>query len=399
MAEVGDRTEMARLLGARMAGSYEQLRETQSLERDSHLLKTWIVEAQVGESAAEVVAAAFSNPTVGKYEPVSLSQIADDLHIARVQGPRNPARLYLDTSDSRFWLVHSMDASNAVDWVVERAIASTHQLDQMWLPTSYLEAVSRLGAFRGLGLDFDRRPIGDLDANDEASPIEYLKMQLWGNRARRVLDILREDDAVPAETTLSKVRIKYWEPDGDGDAFTVEEIKFNGKTTARGTSFEAHTGLVRRLIRAYQSQIGLFEGEYSLRSRVAEGGDGDAVKVAGAPLFFKFSRPALNLNKLLGTMFSSGPPFRLWGVPVQQGENTYRVEGVDLHVGGRVGFEVTSDFIRVYLPQGSCGNTVMRLLTNLQHHYDAKVQLIGELGESFGLQSDDVESLDGALPS
>jgi hypothetical protein len=43
---------------------------------------------------------------------------------------------------------------------------------------------------------------------------------------------------------------------------------------------------------------------------------------------------------------------------------------------------LNSDAIRLYLPQGTCGNTMTRLYTNLQHYYDSQVTLISGSGES-----------------
>ena len=73
-------------------------------------------------------------------------------------------------------------------------------------------------------------------------------------------------------------------------------------------------------------------------------------------------------------VFSCGEPFRLWGVPIRVAEDFYRVEGFDLHIGNPIQFEIAPEFIRVYMPTGSCGNSVVRLYTNLQHHYDALIQ-------------------------
>jgi hypothetical protein len=50
-------------------------------------------------------------------------------------------------------------------------------------------------------------------------------------------------------------------------------------------------------------------------------------------------------------------------------------------VTNRITFEITPEFMRVYLPDGSCGNTIIRLYTNLQHYYDSLVVLAAGGGE------------------
>jgi hypothetical protein len=68
-------------------------------------------------------------------------------------------------------------------------------------------------------------------------------------------------------------------------------------------------------------------------------------------------------------------PFRLWGVPdIVSG--VAQVEAVDLHIGQRLRFDIGREWLRVYLERGSCGNTVARLISNLQHHFDGALSLV-----------------------
>jgi hypothetical protein len=96
-------------------------------------------------------------------------------------------------------------------------------------------------------------------------------------------------------------------------------------------------------------------------------------------------------------MFSGVEPFRLWGVPVEVGPKAFRVRAVDLHVGETVDFEVFPEVIRVYLPSGGCGNSIIRYYTNLQHTFDAKVSAESAGERLFGFQSADGESLDRSV--
>jgi len=63
-------------------------------------------------------------------------------------------------------------------------------------------------------------------------------------------------------------------------------------------------------------------------------------------------------------------PFRLWGEAEIAADGIGSVEAVDLHVGQRLSIDVTVDGVRLYLPEGTCGNTIVRLVTNLQHRFD-----------------------------
>jgi hypothetical protein len=45
-----------------------------------------------------------------------------------------------------------------------------------------------------------------------------------------------------------------------------------------------------------------------------------------------------------------------------------------IFTGNTLTFEASPKFVRLYLPSGACGNTVIRFFTNLQHYYDSLVR-------------------------
>lgn len=96
----------------------------------------------------------------------------------------------------------------------------------------------------------------------------------------------------------------------------------------------------------------------------------------GGPILLQFSQPVADLDRLLAILFSSSEPYRLWGVPREVGDGLFHVEAVDLHVGRRVPMDVTDRWLRFHLDENGCGNSVTRLITNLQHTVDADVRLV-----------------------
>jgi hypothetical protein len=62
-------------------------------------------------------------------------------------------------------------------------------------------------------------------------------------------------------------------------------------------------------------------------------------------------------------------------VPVER-NGIAEVEAVDLHVGRKLRFDIGSDWLRIYVFEGGCGNSVARLITNLQHHFDGALALL-----------------------
>jgi hypothetical protein len=104
------------------------------------------------------------------------------------------------------------------------------------------------------------------------------------------------------------------------------------------------------------------------------------------PIGIRFSRPIPDLPAFREELFSSRAPFRLWGQPaVTEGEAL--VEAVDLHAGQRIGIELGHDWMRVNLHAGSYGNTVARLISNLQtRFYGALALTHPDLHDAAGLK-------------
>lgn len=77
----------------------------------------------------------------------------------------------------------------------------------------------------------------------------------------------------------------------------------------------------------------------------------------------------------MANLFTSKEPFRLWAVPREVVRGQWEANAVDLHVGHVVRLEITSRWMRVLLDDTACGNTLARLIANLQHRFDARTEL------------------------
>ncbi len=377
---------MANQLEERMVGTYATLRSEQGLRFESSLVKTYLVEARASEGTDQegirtLAASIFKNPALGArinstvvldtHDETLLPVVADVV----INRRRENVLAYVDLSDPRFWLVHSMATSNATDFLIDRAVAAGPELDRAWLPANLLEAATRLGSFRGLNLSYDRREIPDIDFG-EPDAVEFLKMQLWGPVAATILEILRDQKVLRNQTTLSKVKVKFWLERGNDDVFSLDDIRYDGKVTARGTSFQSHIGIVTDVYRRYSAVVRGIEDAYAIVHSSEEA----RLRIDGEPITFLIDPPIDDLGVFVSSVFSAGDPFRLWGVPVALAEDYVRVEAVDLHVGGTIRFEIAPEMIRMYLPSGSCGNSALRMYTNLQHHYRSLVTAVDSDG-------------------
>ncbi len=286
---------------------------------------------------------------------------------------KSTVELYVDTASDetrRFWIAYSMSPAKEVDALLDRLAAAQTPLDRIWLWPQILQTVQGWGEFRGLGLDYDHRMFDTPGALSDGA--DYLKMQLWGGAdASHMMNVIKAQDKFAGKVVVSKIRLKYDIEDNPSN-FVLEEVKFNGKLSCRGTSFAVHQNLVSRLRSLYRNAVAGIERNYILDCSEHAG----CAKFNGEPLFFLLGKPIENIDQFCSVVFSGSYPFRLWGLPSGTLNDGIRISAVDLHTGSTIIFEVYSDEIGMYLHPGSCGNTVTRFFTNLQRTLGGEIKAV-----------------------
>lgn len=394
---------MADRLESVMNKAYDDLKDELHLKRNHSLVKTYLLEAHNSSGFSHdaiftLLKETFSEGPGSRRPAASVSETQED-NLFTVSGSRSRGEFFffIDTSDSRFWLAHAISKSDTSGAVIDSALSGTDNIDSAWMPMELLNYIQTLGTSRGLALDFDRRymdrPIvrrgkaTPLDADEsgrtqhEKSDIsigdhfEYIKMQLWGEGTNRILGALK-DAGLTNSTTISKVRLRT-ESEDNSDLFSLADIKYDGKITGRGSSFAVYNGLLTEVLNRYADTVRSAEDKFRIHWR-AESGRG---KMFGQPFYIHLGPKGIsNLEHFCAKLFSGGEPFKLMGIPIRRNSNYYTISAVDLHVNQRVDFEVSRNTLSVFLPQKSCGNTLLRIYTNLQHFYSSDVDAIDGSG-------------------
>lgn len=200
-----------------------------------------------------------------------------------------------------------------------------------------------------------------------ADEVADLKLRVRGAAADSVLQLI--ESRYRKAVSFSAVAIDA----ADDDLGAVAEaISRDGRFVANGNDFSFHQTIVRRVIDRYRHFVEAIERRALRWVELPDGG----AQLQGAPVVLRFSRPVPDLGLFLDQLFSAREPFRLWGIPQITGEHSAEVEAVDLHVGQQLRFDITADWLRVHLFEGGCGNTVARLASNLQHHFDGALSIV-----------------------
>lgn len=311
--------------------------------------KTFVVEAHHDGDPAGLLVDAFGQAQVREGE---------DVHIHDVDGE---AAFVVDHLDNRFWNFHTTVPNDVAIPRLKSVIEARRDLDWMWLPSDHLRKVWPGSRPQWLATDYsDQR----LSVPDE---IVDLNLRVKGRAADEVIGLLQ--GRFGGTLSFSSVGFEIEDPDL---GHMAEIVNRDGRFVAKGEDFAVHQLVVRRVVDRYRRFVEDIEF-HALRWDALPGG---GATLTGAPVVIGFSRPITDMDRFLGNLFSAKEPFRLWGVPHMTGQESAEIEAVDLHVGHQLRFDVTPNFMRVYLFEGGCGNSVARLAANLQHHFDGALHMV-----------------------
>lgn len=310
--------------------------------------KTFVVEAHAAPgSAPELLTDAFGPKGVSSTDDVHLHSIAldDDL------------RFVVDDLDGRFWSFHTRGPADQASRALKRRITTRRDLDHVWLPSHHLRQVRPGSRPTSLSTAFSGWDV--LPSED----VHDLSITVRGGGSDHLLDLIRSEKGHGHAVTVDHLAVRAEDPDlGHVD----EAVNRHAYFVAKGDSFALHQDVVAGVISRYRAFVEAAERRAITFTAFGEDGGGS---LAGAPIEIRFSRPIPALPAFLDRLFSSREPFRLWGFH-RADERYGECEAVDLHVGQCIRIEAQPDMLRIHLGRGGCGNTVARLVSNLQHHID-----------------------------
>lgn len=293
----------------------------------------------------------------------------DDIKILTLTDRKKPERhlqFYLDKTDARFPVFHTFElAKNTNPMMTHMINSSEMNLDNAWLSTGLLRSISNEFGNIGYGYDVRHKDYFRQEADDTGpiKPDGYFRMSVYGSRADKILRLLLKDEDVSGLISCSKVRVGR----GTKGAGIVDDLYYNGRfNVVEGDSIEDHIILVNMVKERYAALIRRIEDcriYYNKATRTLE----------GRPLGFWFNRKVDDWEHFLAQMFNSKEPFGTWGIENKIDDGYYKILAVDVHTGHPFDMEIADGFFRVYLPENSYGNLIVRLFVNLQRFFDSQI--------------------------
>ena len=288
----------------------------------------------------------------------------DDVKILRIYQnglPGNVCEFYLDKKDDRFLLLHTNENGTQANYMINGMVNEpSYAFDHTWFYTDMLQKWTR-----------------DRGRADGKYKIEHYgmfqkkptKVKIEGGGARSIYDNILKMKGMSGRTSQKSIEIQSEGEQGIGK-FVKDQISNTGCfSIMQGKSVEDHLHVVDGCKDEYKNVILRVE-----ENMLGVKKDGDSYGMKGNPFVIKFSKKISDIERFIDKVFNSKEPFKLWGARQKISEGYYGVAAVDMHEGSAVNFEIADDMMRVYLYEGSCGNTLARIFTNLQLRYDTRIE-------------------------
>lgn len=289
------------------------------------------------------------------------------------------------------------DVKDSDPWV-RRLINTTHELDRLWISGWTFEKlwqkVLEINPGRRYGrLAFEYQSIFEVDGEEieEEEDVEELeeeeepeeKIELYKERRASRVTMVNKLEFI--QSRLPRLQEIYY------PLYSISQLRFpaagrgghdfyhNGKVTNRSDSFADHRAHLLYVLKIYKGATEDTEQKawYSIEKTTLQV-QGQFTTLHGAPVVMRFKEPLSAetfKNWITSTFQRKLNKFRLWGNPIFIGTKKVHVYGADRHLWQPIFLEITDKHVIAILPKGTCGNTIHRLVTNIQRYVDAGVDV------------------------
>jgi len=405
LARIKSRHEMIRYFDGWSAERKEELAEKKTRKP---LVKTNLLETLgcAGNHGDDVVKLFARNGMI-------LKELEKDLYQSVVEGRTIG---FLERLRPRIVALYSTMDSRELEALVRRLVMTAPEIDHVWLSGSTFNVLWNLvckvsNPNRYVRIVFMHDSIYDVD-NPSVSPPDIRDSSTDDD------DILGDDLRVVIERRaarfqlVDRVRVVK-EKLGDlqktySPLHAISQLRFpssvgkgghdfcdNGKVTNRSDSFRDHRSHILYVTRIYEKMLGETEERVWSGSEVSTGLPNEFQRILGVPLVARFSEPltqAVFEYWLNSTFRRPQNRFRLWGHPITLGPTKAHVYGLDKHLWRPLFLEITAQGCTAVVPRGTCGNTVHRLVTNIQRYLDPAAEFyLGQVPYSMIVDSSSQE--------
>lgn len=370
--------------------------DRRKLDKDAGLIKSYVLET----AATNGKGGSTDIPTLLRGAGWQATSVEKDNNLYFARDERGELG-FIESISSRHLVLHTYLDSKRTDQAVQKNVKEAANLDFLWLSGGAFSTLwehlvrpqmpERFVTFKfehdsyfdrsdgyvpvSRDLDWVSEESEETDETEDEVIIEERRASKLAitERSRQLGEYLPELQRLhPAFKAIKMMRMPASTTRGGYEFWSW------GKVTHRAPSFRDGREQVISITRMYERATARIEQAIWFQVERHTIRDFESVSLTGAPVTLEFSQPLspATFQNLVTTTFDDNQgPLRLWGNPIWLGDQKVHVYGIDLHLWQRIYLEITPRRMLIILPRGTCGNTVHRLVTNVQRVLDPSVRV------------------------
>ncbi|MEO0267820.1 MAG: hypothetical protein ABIM36_06775 [candidate division WOR-3 bacterium] len=333
---------------------------------------------------------------------IECQEIDENLYRILDKGENGKYMGFLEVLTPRYFVFYTLHHSDKADRWVKNLVFNSPELDHVWLSgitfnVLWQRVVQLSKPHRYASLLFVHESIYQIDSEiyegedekekeislslDEENVIEVVERRASKFRLTDKISVIN-DKLNKLQELYSPLyaiaQLRFPSPVGRGG----HDFYDNGKVTNRSGNFRDHRSHILYVQRIYDELMKMTE-EKAWYYKETVTIPGQFQKLIGSPVTISFSEP-LDKNTfdywIKSTFGRIHNRFRLWGNPIVLGPTKIHIYGVDKHLWKPIFMEITDKHLIAIIPKGTCGNTIHRLVCNIQRYIDpAAKAYIGDL--------------------
>lgn len=353
-SSIQSRRDFFDVLQHTIEGTYDELVEDQALQPGQTMLKTFLIESNITPEALRE-----------RVDIVEAREVDFNLQELVIERKGSNYNFFLDSEDSRFWILYTLEESEDAKNIVGDMVSGVQNgLDYTWMPVEQQRDIRNMGEFRDVGVSYNADDVFSENYIEDRLDFGDLSVRSSGRGTGTLFDILDSHEELSSFLSLSSVGIRRQ----IGGSFVLERVTHKGRfTTSGGNSIQLHLDTVEEIKNRYATLLRRIEENHRVSYESRKYGTG----FDGSPLVINLDNEIEEVREFIENIVTAKNPLRLWGAKTQLDEGYWKVKGIDLHNNDKYTIEICPEWIRLYLDEEACGNTALRIYSNLQRHYDS----------------------------
>ncbi|MEU7951655.1 hypothetical protein ACGFJ4_14610 [Micromonospora chalcea] len=328
------------------------------------LLKSYLLETVGPGSPPESLSGIFGRSNL------NLETIPDSDVAFRVTDTKRQGIALAEKFSDRYLALYTMLPSQTSDKLVGSSVLMNPMLDHLWLSSQSFHAlwqhVRNVNNGRRYGkITFEHEAlfaVTDDDLHNESRASRFTMVDRLDEIAGRM---------EPLQNTYAPLHsIVHLRMPAEGRG--GHDVYYDGKVTNRSDSFLDHRNTLQHVVNLY-SQL-TSNVEKRLWFSGSEPQNPLAATGAVAEIVFGEELSEATFKRWVMTLFNNRKNrFRIGGFHTWLNDRKVHANAIDQHLWQPMMLELTTRRVLAVLPEGTCGNTINRLVSNIQRYVDPNV--------------------------